>query len=317
MILRLSYFFVVVILTAACQNPSGGGAKESEKPHIKTEGLETLGDTSRFLFMGHIYERFSKTNSPDPRTLEIDFGAFDGLWLGGDVTPYPVETAFEMQLLDSVFNLSAQSTLWSKGNHDWCAATSSLCREVLRKDSWSTWSDSGLGVIAYNSAMDPQECELKERQWEELEVFLNQAEDLNCLIFMSHHAIWVEHANQDEVALTANAMNGRWYLTCDPEDTFDARIWPRLTELSKNGTQVICLSGDAGTKQRKTGHWRTDENIDLLIAGMYDSYYLARNEAIPDSADTDKVIVFEYLKNEGRLDWEFVPVDSLVRESSR
>jgi hypothetical protein len=311
----------IITLAALCLTLSCREEKPSTPPIaspdaepelvIERAALDSPGRAAQFLFLGHVYERFSKNNATDPRVVALDKSGYDGVWYGGDLTPYSIGSLAEQRQLDSILDLSDETTLWARGNHDWNEQSEQFGRKVLGKKSWQLWTHGGLGVFCYNSSLDPGDCDLKEEQWSDLQAVLAQAHNLECFVFLSHHAVWANHADSVEIPLVANAPRGKWGLTCDPDYSFELSVWPTLTHLSEEGVQVLCLSGDAGTKENKSGYWKSPENVEMLICGIYNSFYLQREIEIPEEVEKDQAIVFTYYEGVGPLEWEFVELDSL------
>ena len=47
--------------------------------------LNAQTDTTKYLFLGHIYQFYTAGDKVDERIEQMDLSGYDGIWLGGDV----------------------------------------------------------------------------------------------------------------------------------------------------------------------------------------------------------------------------------------
>ncbi|RME95377.1 MAG: hypothetical protein D6772_13285 [Bacteroidetes bacterium] len=277
----------------------------------------------RILFLGHPYN-WRTENTLDPRLEQLPLASYDGIWLGGDVCARTSKSPATLAYLDSIFNLAAPGTHWAIGNHDLMEGDlDRITQRTQRPDYYLHWTE-GLAIVVLNTNLfwlhkwpGPQEnCERKQKQM----AFLHQVLDTissatRHLVILHHHGLLNEmkvNARGDTLRLD-NISAMRVQTTCDPKSSFTAEVYPKLVAIQRAGTQVILLAGDVGMNS-KGYHFTTPEGIHLLGSGINNSL---DTNYLPDyvtNLNPDTVLFFYHYPQSGRLEWDFVPLDSLVND---
>ena len=79
------------------------------------------------------------------------------------------------------------------------------------------------------------------------------------------------------------------------------KIYSKLIEIQKKGTQVICITGDIGFKV-KDFEYKTDENIVFLASG------------IDFRDENNKILIFEHNIETKTLTWRYEFISILLNQ---
>jgi hypothetical protein len=273
-------------------------------------------NTAQYLFVGHPYHRRMEVNQVDERLKDVNFEMFDGLWLGGDVLPYHVDSVEQLVRADSILNIKSPSTLWALGNHDHGELSTPLIEDYTGHHLPEFWQSEGLGVLVLNTNFGWEECEQKLSQLAFIDSTLTHIRGIKSLVVLTHQAIWSALPGLGGFAPVVNAESGGWAVVCEKGNSFEERIWPLLLQARDNGVNVVCVAGDAGTKDSKY-HEATVMDIHFILSGIGNTFYLRNKNGIPDSALPDSLVVFNYHKKKGSLSWEPISLNDLISLSKQ
>jgi hypothetical protein len=284
---------------------------------------EPAPEPRTILFLGHPYN-WRTENTVDPRLEKLPLAAYDGFWLGGDVCARSSKDPATLQYLDSLFDLTAPTTHWAIGNHDLMEGTlSRITHATQRPEYYLHWQD-GLALMVLNTNLfwqyewpGPQEhCSRKAAQV----AFIHEVMDTltsatRQLVVLHHHGLLNElkvNAAGDTLRLD-NISPMRVQITCDSQSSFSASFYPKLVQLRQQGTEVILVAGDVGMNS-KGYHITTPEGIHLLGSGINNSL---DTNYVPDyvtNLNPDTILFFYHYPQQQTLNWDFVPLDSLVAQ---
>ena len=266
----------------------------------------STGPGSKYLFIGHAYNRAAMDNTIDPRLTQIDFNQYDGIWWGGDVTVNPNLSQDQMAYLRTTARMDHPNTLWAFGNHEYDPEAIKLASESLEKPIFHFWRDGQLGVFVFNSSLAKADCENKNDQLNALRKAVKTESGIDQFVFLSHHAIWCDIVPESEIRAVANSVRPNQLLGCSVETTFSDVVQPLLHEMVDRGVQVLCLAGDAGIRPQKNGAWKDDQGIEYVVCGIGDSKDHARDSI---TYQNDELLVLHSTSQ--LLSWELSPIVSL------
>ena len=258
-----------------------------------TKELETNPQLKKYLHLSH-----TRTNSNpklDSLAEQLNFESYDMLWLGGDLAQLTSADDTTMKHVDSIFNLSNQSTLWSLGNHDYTDLERIKC--YTKRPPYYTVYQNGMTLVVLDTQDSLSNIIGKQRDF--LFGVLDTLEKSSHLIILHHKLIWLYDctALEDRVSSVSNAGFGDCFYCVNPNN-FNSEVYPKLVELKQSGVEVICIGGDIGF-QTKEFEYETAEGIHLLASGIH------------AGERGNKALVFSHDLNNQELAWEFVRLEEL------
>jgi predicted MPP superfamily phosphohydrolase len=117
----------------------------------------------------------------------IDYSAFDLLLLGGDYTWQGTGARQTVAYLDTVFNLSAASTLAALGNHD--TSNKSYFTDETGRPAYYAFKTNGITFVVLDTTDDSQNILGGELQM--LQDTINTLSNSTHLVVVHHHTIWL------------------------------------------------------------------------------------------------------------------------------
>jgi len=253
-------------------------------------------DTYKYFFTGHAYQWGAPNWARlDYRLEKIPFKEYDQLWLGGDLCERVPHHPNTIQYLDTLLDFGSDSTHWAVGNHD-----------VLNLDADYSLIESKTGRKTYYTKIVNGICLM----------ILNTTETLqnvSHLVILHHHALLTNSIAENKINVQEifNFYDPTFNIGCRIRGTFEELVYPRLVEVQKRGVQVILVGGDTG-QQVKEFDFTSKDGIVFLGSGINNSYN--NKGKAPDYFvfDPDQVLIFSHEKNQKKLTWEFVELNSLV-----
>lgn len=259
---------------------------------------QTEQDTIRYIFMGHCYQLGAGSNV-DYRLEQLDYSNFEGVWLGGDVCITSMLDYSTVQYLNNLFDLANPETHWALGNHDARLGNLEWYEEITNRETYFAYSSYGITRIVMNTNLVPTNCEMIDEQYEIISNVCDTISESNYLILIMHHGIWRGVPSLPNPIVIGHSDLVYWNSNCyDVNSTFVNSIYPKLLEVKNKGIDVICVYGDMGAQQ-KTFRMDSDDGIHFLGCGL--------NNNEPD----DAVLIFNYIKQTGMLEYDFHNLDSL------
>jgi len=218
--------------------------------------------TSRYLSLSHT--RTSVNIQLDSTSSEIDFGAYDGLLLGGDLMLQTSEAKQAMDYVDSIYSLSSENVLWALGNHDY--KNVDLISDYTGRASFYTWFSDGITFVVLDTQLNA--CSIEGEQRDMLEQVIDTISKSNQLVILSHKLIWM-YDNQD-LEPRINVISNGIFGTCSHcviANNFNKDIYPELIGVQQSGIDVVCVAGDIGNKVKSFEHV-TDDGVTFIGSGI-------------------------------------------------
>lgn len=305
---RIIAFFFSLITFLACNKDS---VIEAEVP---------VEQKSEYIFLGHTY---FKSNRIDPRLETINYSAYKGVWLGGDLCSETTRERATIDYLDAIFDLGNEETHWAVGNHDvrngnldWI--TTATGRELFHantKDGITVATfDTNVGHVNGRNAT----CEDRMEQADFLLNLIDTIQSSSHLILLTHWVVWGEVEPNIPCAILANnCINGFQFLCGGGASRFPPFLYDKLAALEARGIEVMVISGDGGV-YTKQFHHQTQEGVDFFISGLFST--LDRDNpptfavGPPVNLNPDSILIFKHAVAERKLDWQFINLDDLVDE---
>lgn len=261
-------------------------------------------ETIKYIFVGHCYQ-LGAPNNVDSRIEQLDYSEYEGVWLGGDVCITSMLSYPTIQYLDSLFDLGNPETHWTLGNHDARLGNWEWYEELTNRKTYYTHSTYGITRIIMNTNLVPTNCEMMDDQFNMISNVCDTISESNYLILIMHHGIWRGVPSLPFPISIGHSDLVYWNSNCyDVNSTFVNSIYPKLLEVQSRGIEVICVYGDMGAQQ-KSFQMDSDDGIHFLGCGLHANQ--------PD----DVVLIFNYNKESGHLEYDFHNLDSLYNADNK
>ena len=241
-------------------------------------------NTYKYFFTGHAYQWGAPDWSRmDYRLEKIPFEEYDQLWLGGDLCENVPHHPKTIHYLDTLLNLSSDSTHWAIGNHDVLEkkADFSFIKEKTGRNTYYFEEINGIGLMILNTTEfgypqyfhQPHECETLNGQWDMIQSVTDTLQDVSHLVILHHHALLTNEIAENKINVQKifNFYEPNLNIGCKVRGTFGELIYPRLVEVQQRGIQVILVGGDIG-QQIKEFEFTTKEDVIFLGSGINNSY---------------------------------------------
>lgn len=305
--MRQLYFVatcVVVLFVQSCQRETSNEPTEKE-----------------YLFLGHTYDWLSE-NRIDPRLELINYDSFAGIWLGGDICARTTKDSSTLEYLTEYFPLGDTDTHWAWGNHDLMEGDENLLLGAMKRRSYYVHYDDGLLLMVLNTNLywhhpwkpAQENCEQKEVHFQWLKEVLDTINDASHLIILHHHGLLNELKGGQVAMGNVDAIPVR--PLCDSVRDFTSEIYPYLQGLEEQGTEVVLISGDVGMRS-KGYEFETEEGVTLLGSGINNSLDMDYIPAYVTNLEPDSVLLLKYVPLDRQLEWSFVRLNDLVRNSPK
>ncbi len=284
---NLLFFALALIALAGCKNPF------SQKGNVK-----------HYLLLSHTRMLDTVNQKVDPRLEQINFKAFDLLFLGGDITEETSKSPGTLTYLDSLFDLKSPNTLWALGNHD--NTNLDNIRQATHRPITYTYYKNGITfVVLYTQEKEDWICTITGDQLKMLQNVTDTISESSHLVILSHKLIWLwKHPE-----LKKHTGKGYYDWSCNyriHETNWPTDILPRLRAVQKKGIQVICLAGDIGNNVREFEE-HTKDGIYYLASGLC---------ALEGKRNESKILLFEHDLDRRNLTWKFVNLDDFMKSGS-
>lgn len=251
-------------------------------------------NTRTYLHLAH--PRTATNGSIASRLDEVDYSAFDMLWLGGDLQYGTSQDDATMDYVDALFDIGSPQTLMALGNHEY--ASLPRISAYTHRPAYYTHHENGITFVV----LDTQDSlsNIVGDQKLMLDRVLDTLQNSTHLVLLHHKLIWmpdnpnleplIPEVSNIGIANDFNSLN---------RNNFYPDFFSRLAEIQLRGIPVLCIGGDMGN-HAKSFAYRTSEGVHFLGSGI-------SNQA-PE--EENKVIVFTHDLNRKTLTWEFVPVSN-------
>lgn len=268
----------------------------------------------QYLFLGHIY---NKENRIDPRLEQINYAAYKGVWLGGDLCSETTKERATLDYLDDIFDLESEDTHWAVGNHDVRNGNLQWITEATGRDLFYTQQKDGITIAVLDTNMGHvpgrnATCVEREEQSAFIQNLVDTLQNTSHLVLLMHWVIWGEVDPTIPCRELSNNCLPTFQFICEEGSSrFPPFLYDKLIALEERGIEVIVLSGDGGIFT-KGFHRETPEGIDFLISGIFST--LDRNNpptSVEVNLNPDSVLIFNHDTLAQRLTWEFVALDDL------
>jgi hypothetical protein len=273
----------------------------------------------QYIYIGHAYDwKAPEGNRVDPRIAALDLNSYDQIWLGGDICSRTSADAKTLDYLDSLFHISAPTTLWALGNHDINKGNIELITQKTKRPATYAHYQDGICLLVLNTnlghpqlpAMDSSElCQALQQQFELLQQITDTIQQSAYLVLLHHHALLSETLVDGRLDLL-----DKWHyvlpslpFSCTPFGTFEELAYPLLTEVQRKGVQVILVGGDLG-QRAKHFSYQTKEGIWFLGSGINNSMDPRHVPDYVTNQNPDSILLFNYDRKARKLDWWFLPL---------
>lgn len=269
-------------------------------------------DTSKFIFLGHVY----RYNYPGPgyrvdqRIETLDYSPYSRIWLGGDVLSEATLDRANFIYLDSIFQLSLPSTQYALGNHDVRNGNIQYYHEFTGKESYNVFSQNGVVSICINTQLNPSMCEDLNNQFYMIKNVCDTINSSKHLFLLMHNCVFGDVPGIPAVGSFAHSNFQNWNANCySATQNFYAAIYPLLQQAKNNGVNVYCIMGDTGVNSKEF-HVEVEDSIHFFASGISNSRITDSLELILEPKD--KILEFQYVLPNQEMIWNFRDLDSLI-----
>lgn len=237
------------------------------------------------------HSRLNDNTEINAKASSIDYSQFGLTILGGDMLYLSSYDSQAMDFLDATFDLSANKTLWSLGNHDY--SDTSLVRSYTHRNNFYSYHQNGITYIVLDTQMDT--CNIVNNQLELVKSVTDTISNSSHLILLTHKLIWmVNHPTlHDKIPFTSNGHYEPYSYSLH-DNNFYEDIYPKLVSVRNRGIEVICLAGDLGLFTNEF-EYTTEDDIYYLASGLNDASYSDRY-LILDHNITQRTLSWSYKK---------------------
>lgn len=243
---RLLVFFFITLIVSSCR-----------KDELPKEDLI------------HSYLHLSHTRTNDNSGIysplySVDYSKYDLLLLGGDMANLTSLDDNILSHVDSVFDLSAETTLLTVGNHDY-TDIDLLSTYTKRPTFYAYYQNDATFIV-----LDTQDSlsNIIGLQRDFLNSVLDTISSSRQLFILTHKLIWMDDDGElsPQIDAISNGIAGDCFYCVNPNN-FYSEIYPKLIELESNGTNVTCIAGDVGFKVNSFSYETTD-GIAFYASGI-------------------------------------------------
>lgn len=262
----------------------------------------------RYIHIAHT--RTDSNPKMDTNIEKINYKEYDMTWLGGDMAISTSLNDNTMNYVDSILNISSDSTLWAIGNHDYYDLD--RFQSYTKRPLYYATHQNGITFIILDTKDD--NCSITGQQKELFDNVIDTIQNSSHLVILHHLLFWMVN-NENLHGQIRSVSNGpyRDKITgcgcCLFPNNFYDDIYPRLVETKEKGINVVCIGGDIGFRTKKF-EYVTPEGIYFLASG------------VESGCSTNKALVFTHNTESRELSWEFkltselLPIDQTPPEPS-
>ncbi len=278
-----------------------------------------LEDNRRsYIFIGHCYD-WAHTDKVDPRIEKIDFSAFDGIWLGGDICRETTANKATLDYLHELFDLKNPQTKWAIGNHDFRNGHFDYIIERTERDLFYTHTEDDICYIVMNSftehAAFVDSCDEKQKQVELFSLVLDTISQSAHLVILMHNLLWanVDPLLTDEANASINAPGSWMDMLCDDHSKFQDIYYEPIKKVQERGVQVTIISGDGG-QYDKAYQSELPNGIRFFISGINNSFDHSNTDLLQRfNTDPDSILIFKQDRTNRTLKGEFVQLNDYLQ----
>ena len=226
-----------------------------------------------------------------PKSLNIDYTNFDITMLGGDIAHLSSHDNQTMDLINSIFDIKANTTFWSLGNHDY--SNPLLIQSYTDRPTHYTHHKNGITFLILDTQKDS--CRIRNEQLQLVKNVTDTISKSAYLIVLAHKLIWMPNHPilQDRIPIVSNGQFGDFHYSLYYNNFYED-IYPRLVSASDKGVKILCIGGDIG-KYTNEFEYTTSDGIQYLASGLN---YQSSNDQylIFDHNLTKRVLTWKYMK---------------------
>jgi hypothetical protein len=235
------------------------------------------------------HSRLTDNSEINAKATSIDYSKFDLTILGGDMaylSSYDIQT---MSFLDNIFDLSANTTLWTLGNHDY--SDTSLVRDYTDRNNFYSYHQNGITYLVLDTQMDT--CNIVNAQLELVQSVTDTISASSHLMVLTHKLIWmVNHPTlHDQIPFISNGHYEPYSYSLH-DNNFYQDIYPKLIDVRNRGIEVICLAGDLGLFANEF-EFTTQDDIHYIASGLN------------DASTSDRYLILEHNITQRTLSWHY------------
>ena len=257
---------------------------------------EKAPETHHYLHLSHTRIRDKVNQKIDPRAAQLDFGKFDLLLLGGDLTINSSKKMETLEYLDGIFHLGSPDVMWALGNHD--DTNLEYVRKITRRPTSYAYHKNGITFLVLNTQNKIDwKCQLTGPQLKLVHSVTDTIKESSHLIVLTHNLLWLlGHPEMSRFTDMKNLYNGAsnkavW------KSNWKEEVLPCLQRTVRKGVEVICLAGDIGNNV-KSFEFHAADGITYLASG------------INPTDDDVEFLLFKHQPPE--LNWEFVELEKYL-----
>lgn len=277
---------VIVFITALFLSACGPKQLPPDLPGVKEY---------RYLFIGHPRHNNTGIQRMDSLVEQLDYGKYDAVLLGGDLTANSSLHDSTLNYLDGIFDLSSPQTMLAPGNHDVDRMGRLLA--FTQRPAYFSYHQEGTTFLVLDTQRD--QCSMRGDQLALIQALTDTLQDSDQLVVIHHKLMWLpDHPDLGSLVSTVpNAGLCSWDF-CTFRNNFWQDFYPLLQKVKDRGVDVLLIAGDLGGKQ-KFFSWTSPENIHFLASGI-------------NQGDTDNQALVLTKNMESReLIWESVLLENL------
>lgn len=246
----------------------------------------------KIIFVPHPRSNDTQRQSSQAGIEAINFGRYDMILLGGDLTYYTTINYTAMDHCDSLYNLGDTNTLWTLGNHD--MNNPGYVTEYTHRPTYYAYYIQDITFLVLNTELDVNGFVSSYISGDQLAMIHSVADtiiDSKYLVLLQHRLLWMIGNEYLETKLDSVGQSTAQLDTAN----FYEEVYPLLQQVKAKGIQVICLGGD-----------RADLNIEY---SPEDSITYLASTMVPEFSDTQNhVIILTIDDITDSISWEFVPL---------
>lgn len=257
------------------------------------------GQSRDFIFIPHPRSDDRVKQSVLEDLEKVDLDSFEMILLGGDLTWSVSSDREGMDYCRELFHINEPNTLWTMGNHD--VANSSLIREYTGRERFYSYYRDSITFLVLDTEEESSGFQSSFIHGSQLEMIRNVADtisDSHWLIILHHRLLWMVNDIFFADKLDSVGESTRQLDTTN----FYQEIFPLLQKCKSRGTIVLCLGGD---KTRLNIEHEREDSIFFITSVMAPEY----------DGSVNTVVILHHFAN-GKMEWEFRPVDSLDKKSN-
>jgi hypothetical protein len=254
--------FLSSILFISCTDPDDSPSPTDD---------DTIPEGIDYIYLSHT--RTADNTSIFSKVYDINFSKFEMKLLGGDLAWNSFSDNEIITLLDDVFDLSNEKTLFSVGNHE--IVSDEKFRIITGKAKYNLHQQDDISFVTLDTERDLGFIR------DDQKIFFDTVMDTittKNIVILSHKLIFmVDHPVMDNlISDVSNGPMGNCSYCLGPSN-FQNELYPKLVEARDRDKNIYWIAGDLGTKTSSFEY--LDENgIQFLGNGI--GYESSDNEVL-------------------------------------